>query len=84
MEFAEKDGKLYVNTRKNSWKVKRIRGNSKAKIAPCTIRGHLLGEEIDVTVKILSKDLEVIIARQALDNKFNKGFNRFMRDFCFS
>ena len=25
VEFAEKDGKLYVNTRKESWKGKRIR-----------------------------------------------------------
>ena len=79
VEFAEKDGKLYVNTRTNSWKVKRIKGNPSAKIAPCTIRGKLLGEEMDVTVRVLSKDLEVIIAEQALDEKFNKGFNKFMR-----
>jgi PPOX class probable F420-dependent enzyme len=79
VEFAEKEGKLYVNTRSNSWKVKRIQGNSNAKIAPCTIRGKLLGEEMDVTVRILSKDLEVIIAEQALDEKFSRGFNKFMR-----
>ena len=81
VEFAERDGKLYVNTRKNSWKIKRIQGNSEAKITPCTIRGRFLGGEMDVTVKILSKDLEVIIAKQALDDKFNKGFNKFMRYF---
>lgn len=79
VEFAEKDGKLYVNTRAHSWKVKRIEGNSNAKIAPCTIRGKLLGQEMDVTVRVLSKDLEVIIAKQALDEKFNKGFSKFMR-----
>ncbi|MFX1506764.1 MAG: PPOX class F420-dependent oxidoreductase [Promethearchaeota archaeon] len=79
VEFAEKDGKLYVNTRTNSWKVKRIQGNPKATIAPCTIRGKLLGEEMDVTVKILFKDPEKVIAEQALDDKFNKGFNKFMR-----
>ncbi|MFX0181733.1 MAG: PPOX class F420-dependent oxidoreductase [Candidatus Hodarchaeota archaeon] len=76
VEFAEKNGKLYVNTRKNSWKVKRIRGNSRAKIAPCTIRGKLLGEEIDVTVRILSDDEEVNIAKQALNEKLNKGINK--------
>ena len=79
VEFAEKNGKLYVNTRKKSWKVKRIQGNPKAIIAPCTIRGKILGEEMDVTVRILSNDDEVTIAEQALNEKFNKGFNKFMR-----
>lgn len=76
VEFAEKDGKLYANTRKKSWKVKRIQGNSEAKIAPCTIRGKLLGGEINVNVRILSDDEEVSIANQALNEKFNKGINK--------
>ncbi|MFX0122563.1 MAG: hypothetical protein ACFFAE_02940, partial [Candidatus Hodarchaeota archaeon] len=50
-----------------------------AKIAPCTIRGKILGEEMDVTVRILFNDDEVTIAKQALDEKFNKGFNKIMR-----
>lgn len=79
VEFVEKSGKLYVNTRKKSWKVKRIQGNPKAIIAPCTIRGKILGEEMDVTVRILSNDEEVIIAKHALNEKFNKGFNKIMR-----
>jgi PPOX class probable F420-dependent enzyme len=84
VEFADKDGKLYVNTRKKSWKVKRIRGNSRAKIAPCTIRGKLLGGEINVTVRILFDDEEVSIAKQALDEKLNKGINKvFMLFFKF-
>ncbi|MFX1283407.1 MAG: PPOX class F420-dependent oxidoreductase [Promethearchaeota archaeon] len=79
VEFAERNGKLYVNTRKKSWKVKRIQRNPKAKIAPCTIRGKILGEEEDMTVRILSNADEVNIAKQALDEKFNKGFNKIMR-----
>ena len=76
VEFAEKEGVLYVNTRKDSWKVRRIKDNPKGTIAPCTIRGKLQGEETDVTVRILSNNQEVNIAKQALDEKFNKGFNK--------
>ncbi len=79
VEFADKDRKLYVNTRKTSWKVKRIQENPNATIAPCTIRGKILGEEMDVTVRILFNDEELKIAKQALDEKFNKGFNMIMR-----
>lgn len=78
VEFTEKEGKLYVNTRKKSWKVKRIQGNPKAIIALCTIRGKIIGEEMNVTVKILSNNEEVSIAKQALNEKFNKGLNKIM------
>ncbi|MFX0171870.1 MAG: PPOX class F420-dependent oxidoreductase [Candidatus Hodarchaeota archaeon] len=76
VEFAEKDGRLYVNTRKESWKVKRIRQNPNAKIAPCTIRGKILGEVMNVTVRFLSKDEEVSLAEQALDEKLNTRINK--------
>lgn len=78
VEFVEKEGALYVNTRKDSWKVRRIKDNPTAKIAPCTIRGELLGEEADATVRILSNNEEVNIAKEALNEKFNKGFNRIL------
>jgi len=79
VEFAEKEGKFYVSTRKKSWKVMRILGNPNAKIAPCTIRGKILGKEMDVTVRILSNAEEVKAAKEALDGNFNKGFNKIIR-----
>ena len=40
--FAEHMGKLYVMTRSDSGKMKRIRNNPRIEIAPCTIRGKPL------------------------------------------
>ena len=41
--FGEKDDKLYVMTRSDSGKYKRIRNNPQVRIAPCTIRGKITG-----------------------------------------
>ena len=37
--FGEEDGKLYVMTRSDMGKAKRIRNNPQIKLAPCTVRG---------------------------------------------
>lgn len=51
--FAENDGKLYVMTRNDSWKYKRIRNNQNVKVAPSTIRGTLTGPEFSAKARIL-------------------------------
>ena len=51
--FGEKNDKLYVMTRSDSGKYKRIRNNPKVKIAPCTIRGKITGPEFAATARIL-------------------------------
>jgi len=43
--FAERDDKLYVQTRNDSGKYKRIRNNPHVRVAPCTIRGKVIGPE---------------------------------------
>jgi len=43
--FAERDGKLYVQTRSDSGKYKRIRNNPQVEIAPCTMSGKITGPE---------------------------------------
>jgi len=50
--FAEEHGVLYVYTLANAGKVKRIRRNSRIRIAPCTMRGTVTGPwvEADATV----------------------------------
>ncbi|NHJ02502.1 MAG: PPOX class F420-dependent oxidoreductase [Candidatus Heimdallarchaeota archaeon] len=76
VEFAEQDGLIYVNTRKKSWKVKRIKGNPKGSIALCTMRGKLLGEKLNVNIRILPKEKEAY-AQEVLNQKLTKGFNKF-------
>jgi uncharacterized protein len=51
--FGEADGRLYVMTRSDMGKTKRIRNNSKVTVAPCTIRGKVTGAEISATARIL-------------------------------
>ena len=76
VEFAEKDGLIYVNTREGSWKVKRLKENPKGTIALCTIRGKIIGESIRVSIRILPKKQESF-AQEVLDQKLAKGFNKF-------
>jgi uncharacterized protein len=44
--FAEHDGKLYVMTRDDSGKAKRIRNNPRVEVAPSTMRGKRTGPGI--------------------------------------
>jgi PPOX class probable F420-dependent enzyme len=50
--FAEEQGVLYVYTLANTGKVKRIRRNPRIRIAPCTMRGTVIGPwvEMDATI----------------------------------
>jgi PPOX class probable F420-dependent enzyme len=52
--FAERDEKLYVKTRIESGKSKRIRNNPSVRVAPCTIRAKILGPEFVGTARILA------------------------------
>jgi PPOX class probable F420-dependent enzyme len=50
--FAEEQGVLYVYTLANAGKVKRIRRNPRIRLAPCTMRGKVIGPlvEADATI----------------------------------
>jgi len=50
------DAKLYVYTTGDSGKVKRIRNNSRVKVAPCNSRGGLLGEWAEARAEIVKGD----------------------------
>ncbi len=54
--FGEKDDKLYVMTRSDSGKYKRIKNNPKVRIAPCTMRGKITGPEFGATVRMLPQE----------------------------
>jgi PPOX class probable F420-dependent enzyme len=51
--FGEKDGKMFVMSRPDAGKVKRIRNNPEVRIAPSTIRGKVKGPGYSATAKIL-------------------------------
>jgi uncharacterized protein len=51
--FAEGDGKLYVRTRSDSGKYKRIRNNSQVKVASCKMNGKVTGPDFPATARIL-------------------------------
>ncbi|HYN16195.1 MAG TPA: PPOX class F420-dependent oxidoreductase [Terriglobales bacterium] len=67
--FAEQAGKLYVMTRSDSGKYKRIRNNPQVRLAPCTARGKVIGGWSDGQARILNPEEEGI-ARQALAGKY--------------
>ena len=51
--FGEQDGKLYVMTRSDLGKTKRIRNNPQVKVALCTMRGKVTGPEFAAKARIL-------------------------------
>jgi uncharacterized protein len=54
--FAEGDGKLYVMTRNDSGKYKRIRNNPSVTVAPCNMSGKVTGPEFAGRARILPQE----------------------------
>jgi PPOX class probable F420-dependent enzyme len=67
--FGEEDGKLYVMTRSDMGKTKRIRNNPQVRVAPCTIRGTVTGPEFAATARLLPPEGH-LQARQAINRKY--------------
>jgi PPOX class probable F420-dependent enzyme len=67
--FAEQDGKLYVMTRSDSGKYKRIRNNPQVKVAACTMGGKITGAEFGGTARVLPAE-QWPAAKKALHRKY--------------
>jgi len=67
--FGEEGDKLYVMTRGDMGKSKRIRNNPHVKIAPCTVRGKITGPEFPATARFLPPQ-EFTHARQTINHKY--------------
>jgi len=67
--FAEKSDKLYVKTRRDSGKSKRIRNNPRVRVAACTIRGKVTGPEFEAYARILPEENSTD-ARDAIEKKY--------------
>jgi PPOX class probable F420-dependent enzyme len=63
------DAKLYAYTIGVSGKVKRIRNNPRVKIAPCDMRGKVLGDWVDARVEIVTGEAAVR-GMQLLNKKY--------------
>jgi PPOX class probable F420-dependent enzyme len=67
--FAEDGDRLYVMTRNDSGKYKRIHNNPKVRIAPCTVHGKITGPEFFGKARILPPE-DWPRARQAINRKY--------------
>jgi uncharacterized protein len=67
--FGEDGDKLYVMTRSDMGKIKRIRNNPRVTVAPCTIRGKVTGQEVAASARILPPE-EHADARQTINRKY--------------
>ena len=67
--FGEDGDKLYVMTRSDMGKTKRIRNNPQVTVAPCTIRGKVTGTEFAAVTRILPPE-EQAHARQTINRKY--------------
>ena len=67
--FGEQDGKLYVMTRSDMGKTKRIRNNPQVRVAPCTMRGKVTGPEFAATARLLPPE-DFAKARQPINRKY--------------
>ena len=67
--FGEKDDKLYVMTRSDSGKYKRIRNNPRVGVAPCTMRGKITGPEFAATARMLPS-VDWPWARKTIERKY--------------
>lgn len=68
--WVARDGDhLYVTTRADSWKVKRLRNNPAVLLAPCDMRGGLTGEQVGGVGEVLDSEASAH-ARQLIQNRY--------------
>ena len=67
--FGEADGRLYVMTRSDMGKTKRIRNRPQVRVAACTMRGKVTGAEFAATARILPPEGHAR-ARQTINQKY--------------
>lgn len=68
--LVEIDGKLCFWTDSETFKVKRIRRNPKARVAPCDFRGNVHGDWFDAKAEVIEDPALVNRTRDALKKKY--------------
>jgi PPOX class probable F420-dependent enzyme len=67
--FGEDNGKIYVMTRSDMGKTKRVRNNPRVSVAPCSIRGKVKGPKFPATARMLPPE-DHAHARQTINRKY--------------
>lgn len=68
--FAPGGDYLYVFSAGDAGKIKRLRNSARARVAPCTVTGRLLGDWQEATAVVLDDPQEVAVAYQALHARY--------------
>jgi uncharacterized protein len=68
--FAQRLGTIYVGTRADAGKLKRLRRSGRVTLAPCTYSGKVTGAVIVGKARILTEPLEWTAASTALAKKY--------------
>jgi uncharacterized protein len=68
--FAAAAGKLYVFSAGESGKVKRLRNSPRTRIAPCDMRGKLLGPWSDAMARVVTDPALIERAHSTLRTKY--------------
>jgi uncharacterized protein len=68
-DLAGTAAKLYAYTTGNSGKVKRMRNNSRVRVAPCDMRGNVTGPWLEARAEILEGS-EALYGDQLLNQKY--------------
>jgi hypothetical protein len=68
--FAEDGGKLYVFSAGDAGKVKRLRNGPRARVAPCTVRGKVVGDWHEARGRIVTDAPTSARAYAALRRKY--------------
>src|SRR5215469_4546614 len=69
--FAERLGTIYVGTRADAGKLKRLRHTARVTLAPCTYNGNVTGAVIAGKARILTEPMECTAASTALAKKYS-------------
>jgi PPOX class probable F420-dependent enzyme len=77
--FAPAEGRLYVFTAGDSGKVKRLRGSSRARVAPSDARGYVRGPWRDARARVITEPAAIDQAHAAMRAKY--GWQIVMADF---
>jgi PPOX class probable F420-dependent enzyme len=68
--FAQSLGTIYVGTRADAGKLKRLRRSGQVTLAPCTYSGKVTGAVIAGKARILTEPQECTVASTALAKKY--------------
>jgi PPOX class probable F420-dependent enzyme len=77
--FAAQGDTLYLFSNRDAGKVKRLRNSTRARVAPCDVRGKVLGEWRDAEAQLLGSEGERAVAHRALLDRY--GWQMAVLDF---